>query len=127
MSTVAFRKVAELSNKENVELKKVELSAEMVELNVAKDIINVMKAAQKEWSAGDGLEQRIKDTASDAISAYKQARIKYNEAFKNYEKLESDAKSLGLEVPKNVKELGVRAKSFIDEGAEKIKNLQKIR
>ena len=107
--------------------KEVELKSEKVELNIAKDVVSIMKEAQKDWSLADGKEQKIKDLANNAISDYKQARIKYNEAFKNYEKLTSSAKELGLEVPKQVKDLGERAKSFIDEGAEKIKALQKLR
>lgn len=104
----------------------VELS-EVVELNVAKDIVKVMKDAQKDWSAADGKEERIKGLANDAISDYKQARIKYNNAVEAYKKLESQAKDLGLDVPSDVKSLADRAKSFVDEGEAKIKALQKIR
>lgn len=116
-----------LKHFENIEQKEVELSSEVVELNVAKDIVAVMKQAQKEWSAGDAKEEKIKGLANDAISDYKQARIKYNEAFQNYKKLESSAKDLGLDVPSDVKALADRAESFIKEGEDKIKSLQKIR
>ena len=107
--------------------KQVELTKVEVELNIAKDIVLVMKEAQKDWSAASGKEDKILSLASDAISDYKQARIKYNDAVKAYEKLESSAKELGLDVPKEVRELAGRAKSFVDEGAEKIKFLQSVR
>tara|TARA_R100000951_G_scaffold40739_1_gene34540 strand:+ start:91 stop:459 length:369 start_codon:yes stop_codon:yes gene_type:complete len=107
--------------------KEVELSSEKVKFNISKEVVSSMKEAQKEWSKGDSKEAKIKDLANDAISDYKQARLKYNEAFKSYEKLASSAKELGLEVPKQVQDLGERAKSFLDEGGEKIKSLQKIR
>jgi len=96
MSTVAFRKVAELSNKENVELKKVELSAEKVELKM--DFSQIKKR----------VDSRLKEL-NKIHNVFIKLLPKIQEVKKGYESLKSTPKFEEKEVEKYFKDFDKKA------------------
>ena len=110
------------SEKEKVELGKVE-----VDLGIAQDIANLSQEAEAEFTRGENEKKGIKQLAGDAISSFKQARIKANQVVKAYEKFESSAKDLGLDIPARIKNIAEDAREVISQGEEEIKQLQNFR
>ncbi len=105
----------------------VELKSEKIELGSIDEIKKLNKVVAKEWETGRKIEEKLSTLASDAITAFKQSRVKANELVKIYEKTEKQAKDLGIELPTGILNAYQDAKSAIKDGEEKIKNLQKLK
>ena len=107
--------------------RKVELKSEVVELGLSQDVKSLSKIVSKEWDAGRKIEEKLSALASDAITSFKQSRVKANELITKYEKMESQAKDLGIELPTGLLNMYQDAKSTIKDGGDKIKKLQQVK
>jgi hypothetical protein len=103
---------------------KVELSAQVVELASLKSVKSIGSIGAKEFDNGNIALSKLKGMFTDVKTNFRQAGIKFNEAIKEAEEINSQLKVLGVEAPSELTTLITWLKSNEKEAKEKIQSLQ---
>ena len=93
---------------------KTELKSEKVELGLMQDAISEYKKGVDIFQDARGMEDKIKDTYKDSLKFLKEAQKKSN-------KVKTNAKDLGVDIPKQTLNLFERIDSFVGEAEKKSK------
>ena len=92
------------------ELAKVEL--EKVELGIIQDILQIFKKGKDEFTGAASMEDRAKEEYGNSLKTLLQAQ-------KLTDKAKSNAKSLGIEIPKETQRIFGLVDEFIKEAQQK--------
>ena len=92
--------------------KRTELASEKIELGLMQDAIAEYKKGVDVFQDAKGMEDKIKDTYKDSLKFLKEAQKKSN-------KVKTNAKDLGVDIPKTTLNLFERIDSYVDEATTK--------
>ena len=91
---------------------KIELKAEKIELGIIQDIIQVFKKGRGQFMAAASMEDKAMEEYSNSLKTLLQAQ-------KLSEKAKSDAKTLGVEIPKETQSIFNLINEFTKEAQNK--------
>tara|TARA_R100000951_G_C2647364_1_gene183014 strand:- start:2765 stop:3133 length:369 start_codon:yes stop_codon:yes gene_type:complete len=107
--------------------KEVELKSQKVELAGAKDLTLAIKNGDKELALAKKTAEKAKSLLTDALTAYRQAAVSYNQADKVYLEIEQQLKSLDVPMPSEITSKRDRSSSLLGEVKDKMSVIQKSR
>lgn len=111
-----FDKVMNMLNKN------VELSSEKVELATAQELRDMYGKLKETSSTNVEITKLLQDASNKLANNGKSLRMQAEAFMKEVAKFENDAKALGLDVPKDIKDLKSFAKGFTDLSSKMLKS-----
>lgn len=111
-----FDKVMNMLNKN------VELSSEKVELATAQELRDMYGKLKDTSSTNVETTKLLQDASNKLANNGKSLRMQAEAFMKEVAKFENDAKALGLDVPKDIKDLKSFAKGFTDLSSKMLKS-----